>query len=248
MSRFTMKEKGVNGESLALGSLILLLLGTCLYPDTFVRAGVHIGPARVHLSPLLFIVASPAIAAHFWRNRKMLRLRALDYMLVATMTYITVHGLLAVSGINARGLVIMYCAYTLLIYYGTSVLARRERVMRTIFTVLAGVTVVIAVYGMIEFFLNWNILYEDLVRGSVTGISEYNRVGSTIAGPVAFGIFLTMMIPYLIFFFAESTRKTRTLLLGAAVVLVASALYVTFTKGSWITAGKIGRASCRERV
>ena len=221
---------------LALGSLLLLVLGTFLYPDTYINASTHVGPFRVSSTALLFIITFPAVALYVWRNREKLKLRALDYMLVATMVYVTVRGLLATSEANMWGLVIAFSVYTLLIYYGTAVIAQKKMVIPLIFTVLAGVTVVIAVYGMVEFFLDWNILYEDLVRESVSGISEYNRVGSTLAHPVAYGIFLVMTAPYLVFFFAISTQKRRKLLLGSAIVLVASALYVTFTKGSWITA------------
>lgn len=212
-----------------------------MYPDTFIKSvGLEIGPFRLSSVAILFVISAPSIVLYAWSNQASLKLKALDYLIVTLMAYLVIRGLATTFEANIWGLVVAYALYALLLYFGVAVLGQKYGVINTVFITLSVASVLIAAYALLEFILNENIIYGDLIKEMVPGNVRFNRSGSTLAHPVALGIFLLQTSPFIIFFYVRARSIKKRLLIGAAIVLNALALEVTFTKGAWISAGILG--------
>ncbi|MFA5816015.1 MAG: O-antigen ligase family protein [Bacteroidales bacterium] len=129
----------------------------------------------------------------------------------------------------------------MLAYYGAVVLGKGDSAARTIIHAIAILTVVISAYAIIEFLFNNNMIYGALTEEKVPIRSEeFHRSGSTLAQPVALGIYLVMTIPLLVYSFVMSGNFSRRVFWGVAIVAALAALLVSFSKGSWLTAIIIG--------
>lgn len=210
-----------------------------MYPDTFIGSAPTIGPIKI--SPLigLFILTLPALILIILKEWNHIRFRLFDAAFLALMGFIAVRGLMTTDSVNELGLVLAYCGYSVLVYYGSAAVSQDGRAVKSILYTLAGLTVFIIGYGLLEFALNYNLLYEDLVAAKIPGIGKYNRSGSTLAHPISLGVFLIQTAPVLLYLFARSRKTSSRLFWGVALVVSALAIEVTFTKGSWFTAGII---------
>lgn len=228
----------------ALASLMVLIAGTLLYPDSFSDVALHLGPVRISAVAILFVISAPAVLLFLFRQRQQLRLRSFDVAILAVIGYMTVRGLLADNPVNLRGLTLAYACYVLVLYFGIAVVGQQEISVRTFFMVFAGLGIIIAAYGVLEFFVGNNFLYAEITRASLPKpLHGFFRSGSTLAHPVVFGMFLIQAAPFMVFFFARSRTRMKKLAWGAAIVVAALALEMTVTKGSWITASILGLAA-----
>ena len=224
----------------ATGSLLFLVAGTLLFPDTFSSAGLRVGGIRLSPISILFALAAPQIAVFILAQRHKLTFGLLDFFLLTSTAFVLIRGVFANdSQVNTLALVLGYSAYTLIIYYGTSLAAQDERVLRAFVYMLVTLGVIIAAYAMVEFLLNKNIIFGDLISKRVAG-RDFNRSGSTLGHPIALGIFLVQLAPFLVFFFGRAGTFFKKFAWNAGIVLVAVALETTFTKGSWIAAIALG--------
>lgn len=222
----------------AVASLLVLISGTLLYPDTFASAGFNIGPFRASPLSMLFIIAAPAVLLNAWVNRHFLTMRILDVMLLAMTTFFTVRGLLATDEANLAGLTLAVAAYSLLLYYGTAVAGNSSLMRKGLFITLSCLAVIVSAYALIEYFLSENIIFGEIIRESVPipRWRTFHRSGSTLGHPAALGIFLIQVAPFLVYFFGKARSWSAKIVLIAALVLLTLALETTFTKGSWGTA------------
>lgn len=224
----------------ATGSLLLLVAGTLLFPDTFSSAGLRVGGIRLSPISILFALAAPQIAVFILAQRQKLTFGLLDFFLLTSTSFVLLRGIIANdSSANELALVLGYSAYTLIIYYGTALAGQHERVFRAFIYMLVALGIIIAAYAMVEFVLNKNIIFGDLISKRVAG-RDFNRSGSTLGHPVALGIFLVQLAPFLIFFFGMAGTFFKKAVWNAGIMLVAVALEATFTKGSWFAAIALG--------
>lgn len=227
---------GSAGRLAALASLMLLVAGTLVYPDPFVTVGFHLGSFRVSPMGLLFVAAAPALTWFSLRHRYLIKGSMIDIMLSITLLFIGTRGLMEASTGNELGLVVAFVAYIILLYYGTAVVSQGS--YRTLFILLVVIGVMAAAYALIEFALGENVLYGSILKESVIPFPGhgYHRSGSLLGAPGPLGIFMVQVAPFFLFFFMRAASRTRKVLWGLAILLVALALLVTFSKGPWGTA------------
>lgn len=225
------------GSKAALVSLIMLVAVTLLFPDTFTNVGFRVGPLRLSPLSITLAIATPAVALFAWKQRHKLTLRPLDLFLLASFIFVTVRGGIAADTANGLGLVIAYMAYALLLYFGMAVLAQERRTLKIVYISLAVLATIIAGYAMLEFFLNENILFGELVREKAQVKNPYLlRAAATLAHPVFLGAVMVQLVPLPLFFFLKAETALKKLIWGGAIVLCAMGLFVSFAKGSWVTA------------
>ena len=116
----------------SIASTIILLSGILLYPETFSSLKIYLGPIRIIPLVLFFIISFPFLALYFYKHRQFIHISFTDYSLLLFVSFITVRGLLAVSNQNDVGLVLALASYTLLIYYGVSILAQNDKATQII--------------------------------------------------------------------------------------------------------------------
>jgi hypothetical protein len=222
----------------ALLSMVLLVGGTLAYPDTFVRLGLRIGPFRVSPLGVLFVLAAPAITWFAWTHRSWLKWRLVDLFLLALMLFVLVRGVVAATNGNQAGLVGAYVGYALLLYYGMAVIGQEGVGLRIMFMTLITMSTIAAAYALIEFFLGRNVLFEDIISKELLPFpgKGYHRSSSTIGHPGPLGTFIVQVAPFFLFYFIRARTVARRLAWGAAIVLGALAILVTFSKGVWAAA------------
>ncbi|MBE0428979.1 MAG: O-antigen ligase family protein [Thermoleophilia bacterium] len=233
-------REGRRSHMAALWTLVLLVAGTIAYPDTFVYAALRAGSLRISPLGLLFAIATPAVLWRLWicRNRQALSPQIIDLMLAVYIAFITIRGMAAASNANQLGLVLAFAGYVLLVYYGSAVVGQAQRSLRIMFLTVVVMGVAAAAYGLIEFALERNILYGEIIKESVRPFpgEGYHRIGSLLGQPVVMGAFMVQTIPFVIYFFIRSSAALTRFAWGAAAVAVFLALIVTYSKGAWITA------------
>src|SRR5665648_317885 len=152
----------------ALVSLGTLLAGTVLFPDTFASVDRHIGPVRVSALSVLLAVAAPSISLYAFTRRRELTIRTLDIFFVAFLVYIFMREALSASQENGGALLTLaYAAYAFLLYYGMAVVGQGKNALRVIITLLIYLVIVISAYALLEFFLNNDFLFGDLVQEKI---------------------------------------------------------------------------------
>jgi len=229
------REDGLNRA--ALSALVVLVAGTLLFPDTLAEVGFHVGPLRISPLGILFVLTAPAVLLLIWRERSSLKLQALDVTLLVAIAYITSRGLLAENTTSAKGLVIAYSGYVLVLYFGMAIVGRQIIAVRNVFFMFIGLGVLIAGYALIEFYITRNVLYGELTQASVSSSrGGYYRSGSTLAHPVALGLFLAQVAPFFVFYFIQAGTRWKKIAWGAGIILIVLALEATVTKGAWATA------------
>jgi len=140
------------------------------------------------------------------------------------------------------GLLAAYAGYSLAVYYGTAIVAQQKNALRIIMWSVAVIGCLIVLYGLLEFLLNRDIIFEGIIdqdRVSAPG-EDYFRIGSTLGHPVALGLFLVQLAPFLIYFLIGSRKKIARIAWSLAILASVVALESTFTKGAWGTALIIG--------
>lgn len=229
----------------ALAALIVLLTVNILYPDTSTDLSWKLGPARISPLGSVFVLTAPFIIIYAWNRRQLLSFSALDVLLLVTMAYVASRGILATTTVNGIALTAGYAAYTLVLFYGTAVIAQKRSAFKTIIITLVCLGSIAITLGLVEFFLERNVLYSGIIKESVTPIvsKKYHRSGSTLGHPLALGLFLTQVAPFFFIFYAKAASSVKKIVWGAAIIGLVLTLLVTFGKGPWGTALFIGSAA-----
>lgn len=226
----------------ALTALLVLVGGTVLYPDTFIESALYVGPARLSPLGVLFALTAPLLIFIAWRRRRYMRARPVDAVLFASITFIAARGVLAAENANELGLVLAFAAYILVLYYGTGVLGQTGKLLPVIYLFLAGVGGVVIALALLEFVLGWNFPYSEMIKETVwiPSMRNFHRTGSTLAHPIALGLFMAQFMPFLVFLYATARKRIARIAWGVLVVAGVIVLQSTYTKGSWITVGILG--------
>jgi hypothetical protein len=221
----------------ALAALVLLLAGTLLYPDTMTNAGLRLGQLRISPLGVLMVLALPPVAFYVWNSRHQLSFQMLDFLLLTGLAFLTIRGAAAAVTANGLLLVVAYTAYALLSYYGMAAVGQKSSAVRVIFRTMACLAVVIAAYAMVEFLLDRNIIFDDLIRDKVIfRASSLHRTGSTLGQPIVLGNIMVQLAPFLVYFFLKSRNVGARIWWGATILTATMALWVSYAKGSMAAA------------
>ncbi|MFA5816017.1 MAG: O-antigen ligase family protein [Bacteroidales bacterium] len=225
----------------ALVSMSFLVAGTLIYPDYLVSVGIRVGSFRISPIGALFVCAAPAVTWFSWKQRGLLQRRALDIVLISAIIFVVIRGVIAATNGNELGLVVGYAGYVILLYYGMAVIGQYKYGLRTMFIVLVSMGIIAAAYAVLEFALDRNILYGNIIKEEMIPISPvrgpgYHRSGSTLGHPGALGAFMVQSIPFFLFFFIRAGTAARKAAWGFGIVLVFVSLLLTYSKGAWSTA------------
>lgn len=226
----------------ALVSLGTLLAGTVLFPDTYASVDGHIGPVRVSALSVLLAVAAPSISLYAFTRRRELTIRTLDIFFVAFLVYIFMREALSASQENGGALLTLaYAAYAFLLYYGMAVVGQGKNALRVIITLLIYLVIVISAYALLEFFLNNDFLFGDLVQEKIPDPGRgYFRAGSSLGHPVVMGLFLVQAMPFLLYKYALVRPGGKKYMWVGIIVMAFLALEMSMTKGAWISGGILG--------
>lgn len=221
--------------------MLVLISGTVLFPDTFTDAGLHLGPLRISVTMLLYMLTAPQIIFCIWRCQGDLSRRLIDILFITAILFITTRGLLAADQVNVYGLTLAYGAYSLLAFYGLAIIGQHRYVLNIVFISISLLSVLVAVYALLEFVIGENILFAGLVSKTVPYLERsYYRSGSTLGHPVALGLYLVETGPLIIYMFARARSRVARSFWFFGIIVVALALESTLTKGSWIPAMLLG--------
>lgn len=234
--------------NVSLLAFMLMVAGTLLYPDTFARIGIHLGPFRLSATGGLLVLAAPPVTWYIFLNLKQLRLRLIDAAVLSSTIFVTVRGLAANhNNANLLGLTLALAGYILIVYYGAAILGQDLIAIRRFLFLIASVAVVVAAYALIEFFLNKNVLFQSLIiqKVPISNLGHiFHRSGSTLGQPDALGTFLVQALPFMMMFFVCDRHGMRALAWGAGIVVVALAIFVSYAKGSWATVALLAVIVC----
>lgn len=221
-------------EKLALITLLATLALAILYPETFIAvppevAGISVIPLNL-LMPVVLMVSSFCILV----RRRSLGFTLIDGALLAFFSYLLIRNV--VAGIEVTA-IIKYSVYGIGVFYLARVAFSDERCRRIFLWSIAAIVGLIVAYGFIESALQENIVFYDSIAEIVpepqTG---FHRAGSTLAHPVVLGALMVQVLPFLILLSTQTKARQRLLALavtaGAALMLL-----LTFSKGSWLSAG-----------
>lgn len=220
----------------AFSSLMLLVSGSLLYPDTMTNVSYYIGAIRFSPLLILFLISAPVITFYVYKERYRFPARLLDAFFVSTIVYIVARGLIASTGdTNLTGLVLAYGGYSVVIYFGAAVIYQSREYVPWTISILAILAAIVSLLAIPDFLLNWNFPYEALIRDKITFKSvEYRRIGSTIAAPGQMSAFLVMIIPFVVYVFIHARSSSKKAIFGLLILTVIVALWMSFVKISWL--------------
>lgn len=213
----------------AFAIIILVLVVTVLYPDTFMPNFLKIGSFRIlPLSVLLPFLALSASAFVFY-NRGQLSFGLLDAVFLSFLAFTLIRNIFSPNGAAE----FKYSVYAIALFYSVSLLIKQTFRLRLIIWVFVGLVLLTTVYGFVEYGLQENILYQ-----SITSVTEpahgIHRLSSTLVQPVSYGAFLIQVLPFCVLAWITGKGFWHKFPGAMAVLLGVIALFLTYSKGSWI--------------
>lgn len=230
--------------TVVLVSILVLVANSHLYPDTSTDLALHLGPFRISPLGVVFVLTAPQVVLYCLWNMKRLTLGITDLFLVAAIAYIMLRGVVAQMGIsiNGVGLVMIFGAHILLIYYGAAIVGQNLKAQRVAFITLTALVVLASLYALVEFVIGRNILYGRIIKESLIPWEGrgYHRSSSLLGHPLSLGMFIIQTIPFTAFLLASAKTLKWRVILGIMIILSVLALEVTFDKGPWAYAAIVG--------
>ena len=212
-----------------------------LYPQSFFSTDYLLG--NKWLDPLAAMIVPMAIMAAVclksrWRE---LKLSAVDALVLVFAAYLVLQSLAGPAVL----VTLKYVALGLGTYYLTTLLsARGEGLRKPLLYTVVGLTLLTSLYGLLEYALQKNIIFAQLISQSVLEPAHgVHRAGSTLAHPVPFGVFLLQAMPFSAMLLMMSRRWWKRLLALSVLSLAAAALFFSYSKGSWIVGGILAAAA-----
>jgi len=222
-----------NLDKLAAAMVCLVLSVSVLYPEIFISGMPLISTGSTSPLSLLLPVVFAGAAYIVWKQRREIHPGRVDLLVLSYGGYLIIRNVVFSNNYTT----VKYVIYGLSLYYLTSLLAlKRENLLKIIGWTTIALIIVTALYGLVEYALQENIIYHkyimDAVRDPRVGL---HRVGSTLAHPVPYAAFLIQALPFTILFWASSHQRVTRAIVLAAALLGVMALFFTYSKGSWIT-------------
>ncbi|MDO8736779.1 MAG: O-antigen ligase family protein [Thermoleophilia bacterium] len=205
-----------------------------LYPQSFISTGSYLGNKWIDPLALIAFLMGGAVVTYLVIHRKDIQAGYVDAAVLAFAMLLVVQDITGPSAL----VTVKYVVLGLGTYYLTTLLVvRGERFSRTILLTIVGLTLVTAAYGLIEYFLQENMIFTELIRESVPDPSGgIHRIGSTLAHPVPFGVYLLQVLPFCALFLFVSHSSWQRVLAWSAMATGALALFFSYSKGSWLVA------------
>ncbi len=216
--------------TVAFSIIILVLVVSVLYPDTFLPDFLKIGSFRILPLSVLLPFLALSTSVYIFCNRSQLSFGLLDAVFLSFLAFTLMRNVFSPNGAAE----FKYSVYALGLFYSVSLLIRRTSRLRLMIWVFIGLILVTTVYGFIEYSLQENILYQSFV--SVTEpMQGIHRLSSTLVQPVSYGAFLIQILPFGILAWITGKGFWHKFPGVMALLLGVPALFLTYSKGSWIT-------------
>jgi len=218
-----------------------VLVVAVLFPENFISGLPLIGTQRSYPLTLMLPFIAVFSAAYIVASQRLLRPRKVDALVLLFFIFLLARNVVGPETL-ATG---KYVIYGLGVYYVTSlVVARRASSVWLIIYTIVGLIAVTAIYGLVEYAFQENLIYHQYVSQSVpeprVGL---HRLASFLAHPVPYGAFLIQAMPFsMLAWYMGSSSKIRVVAM-AATLLGVIALFFTYSKGSWIVATMLALGS-----
>lgn len=217
----------------AMALLVCAVLAIAvLYPQSYFSANFLLG--NKWLDPLAMMAPLLALAgaAYLATGRQEIRGGLVDLIVLGFSMFLLVHNSTSPSAL----VTLKYVTLGLGTFYVTALLVKRaESLSRMIMYTIVGLTLATALYGLVEYAVQENFIFIDLIRENVPDPrSGIHRIGSTLAHPVPFGAFLLQVMPFAGLLLAISRSTWQRVLAFTTMAVGALALVFTYSKGSWL--------------
>lgn len=230
------KYNRLDFAAMLLVSLILVI--TVLFPENFI-SGLPFFATRNSFPLTLFLpIMVAAMTLYILRRREYIKVDMVGGLVLIFFAYTLARN---ISGPEYLA-TIKYFVYGIGLFYLTAIIStQKEAMLNVIVYVIAGLVLLTAIYGMLEYGIQKNIVYYDYIIQTVPDPRiGLHRVGSTLAHPVAYGAFLIQGLPFFLIVWMKLRARVKSLwslaLFNVAILLAVLALFFTYSKGSWIVA------------
>ncbi len=230
---------------MAAALLVCLLLSVAvLFPENFVTGLSFLTSAKTAPLALLLPLTVFFTIIYMTVRRRLVNsisLGALDLIVIVFTFYLLLRNIVEPTYLYA----VRYALYGICLYYLMALISVSEGpALRLIGRVIVAIILITAVYGLIEYVLQTNPVYQDYISQIVKEPRvTLHRIGSTVGHPVPYGAFLIQTIPFAVLAWTRARGKLSLAIAAFATLIGAVALFFTYSKGSWIVAVLLALAS-----
>lgn len=216
--------------------LLSVMVGiVVLYPEAFITGGIPvISSSRFLPSHFMAPIMAAGTGVFIFTRYKIIKPSLLDAAVLAFFAYLVVRNI-------AGPMLLQSIKYTIFglssFYLATGIKARGNSYAIYLLWVLTALTAVTVIYGLIEYLAQTNIIYQpyilEYVKEPLEGV---HRIGSTLAHPVSYAGYLVQAIPFCILAAIKARSRNGRLFAALTAIMATLALFLTYSKGSWIVA------------
>lgn len=216
--------------------IIVVLITAAIYPALDLEGGTfNIGSYSVSALTILMPIVATGGSVFLFINRSEIHIIVADLAVFAFMGYLLIRNSISPGAPAA----LKYAVYCLFIYFIVSMIIQNPPSLRRLMYAIVCISLVMAVYGIIEYAVQYNYLYKPAQKYVFESPGAVHRVSSSLGHPVVYGAFILQVTPFIIFsiFLWARCSGWRQVALGiTAATGSIVALVLTFTKGSWLVA------------
>ena len=209
-------------EKAALGTVIAVIATASLIPTQLLL---------IRNTPLLLVLLLPVAALlgipYLVSRRKQFEFSLFDGLLLIFYGYLIIRN-------DASLALVTFVCFAFFLYYVTSFSTRSQRNLEYLLLAITGISFLISCYAVVEFVFQRNLIFPEYFPRHPIGVY---RVTSTLSHPVVTGAFLLQTAPFSIALFLRGRLPVQRRFGGLATLSAALAVLLTFSKGSWLTAG-----------
>ncbi|MFA5802245.1 MAG: O-antigen ligase family protein [Thermoleophilia bacterium] len=220
----------------AAALLFTVIFVSVLYPETFIIDLPIFGSQRtLPLSILLPVVVAFTVLFAI-KRRETVIIGYLDIAVLTFSTYLLLRNVFSPESLLA----VKYGLLGTGLFFLTAILSQRIDLARWITWLFVSLASVTCSYGLMEFILQNNYIYGDILTTTVgQPLGELHRVGSSLVHPVSYGAFLIQLLPFCLLAWYTGRNILQRVFAMATTAVATLALFLTFSKGSWIVLGII---------
>jgi len=213
--------------------LVTVISVSVLYPETFILDFPIVGSERTLPLSILLPVVIVFTLIYAIKRLETVHIGYVDIAVLTLAAYVLLRNAPAQAGMIG----VKYALLGLGLFFLTAMLSRRIDLNRLIMWLFVGLACITCLYALLEYILQKNIIFEEFITTTIRQPEgELHRAGSTLVHPVSFGAFLIQLLPFCILAWYTS-RDSRQRVLGLVTSALATlALFLTYSKGSWIVA------------
>lgn len=220
----------------AAALLFTVIFISVLYPETFIIDLPIFGSQRTFPLSILLPVVVAFTVFFAIKRRETVIVGYLDIAVLTFSTYLLLRNVFSPESMLA----VKYGLLGTGLFFLTAILSQRIDLARWITWLFVGLASVTCSYGLMEFILQNNYIYGDLLTTTVgQPLGELHRVGSSLVHPVSYGAFLIQLLPFCLLAWYTGRNILQRVFAMATTAVATLALFLTFSKGSWIVLGII---------